>query len=392
MSLDLDKNGWKRVRLGQVICRSRKQINPLEGGTDRYVAGGHIDGESMTIERWGDVNDGQMGSTFRYVFTPGQILFVSARPYLRKTGVANFSGVVADKTYVLDAAPENGLLQSFLPFVLSSEPFVEYATTEATGSMNPRLLWGSLQRYEFDLPPLDEQKRIADLLWAVEYHRRSCTASLSAVEAAISDYCRYTYLRLDAGAPCVPITAIADLRMGRQKSPKYLTGNHATPYLRVANVGCLELELDQVEEMDFDVAERKKFALQTGDIVLTEGDIVSAMNVGRPALYRGEISPLCFQNTLIRLRPINDTVAEFLLALCEGMRLCGVFAGAASTTTVTHLGLRRLCEVKVPQVSAEAQESVADSLTRLLHARVAARSELAAIEKVRARISAELFA
>ena len=96
-----------------------------------------------------------MGSTFRYVFEPGQILFVSARPYLRKTGVVDFSGVVADKTYVLDALPENGLLQEFLPFVLASDPFIEYATAEATGSMNPRLLWGPLQRYEFDLPPLD---------------------------------------------------------------------------------------------------------------------------------------------------------------------------------------------------------------------------------------------
>ena len=31
--------------------------------------------------------------------------------------------------------------------------------------------WSDIERYEFDLPPLDEQKRIADLLWAVERHR-----------------------------------------------------------------------------------------------------------------------------------------------------------------------------------------------------------------------------
>ncbi|WP_447039998.1 restriction endonuclease subunit S [Streptomyces sp. DSM 118878] len=193
MTLLLDKPSWKRVRLGDVVRRSRKQVDPLEAGTDRYVAGGHIDSDAVTVERWGDPSDGQMGSTFRYAFEPGQILFVSARPYLRKMGVVNFSGVVADKTYVLDAVPENGLLQEFLPFILSSDRFVDYATSEATGSMNPRLLWGPFQRYEFDLPSLDEQERIADLLWAIERHRQavtglddpllSCQAPLLEVEA-----------------------------------------------------------------------------------------------------------------------------------------------------------------------------------------------------------------
>lgn len=171
MSLNLDRSTWKRVKLGDVVLRSRAQADPFKGQVDRYVAGGHIDTDSVIISRSGEVTDGQMGSTFRYAFQPGQVLFVSARPYLRKTGVPNFDGVVADKTYVLEAVPANGLLQDMLPFLLTSDRFVEYATQEATGSMNPRLLWGAMQRYEFDLPPLDDQKRIAGLLWAVERHQ-----------------------------------------------------------------------------------------------------------------------------------------------------------------------------------------------------------------------------
>lgn len=188
MRLDLEKSTWKHVRLGDVIRRSRKQLDPFEAGIDRYIGGGHIDGDSITIDRWGDPNDGQMGSTFRYVFEPGQTLFVSARPYLRKSGVVDFSGVVADKTYVLDAIPESGLLQEFLPFILASDPFIEYATAEATGSMNPRLLWGPFQRYELDLPPLDEQKRIADLLWAIERHRDVARSQTVALQTVRNEY------------------------------------------------------------------------------------------------------------------------------------------------------------------------------------------------------------
>lgn len=184
MTLDLDRSTWKRVRLGDVIRRSRTQVDPVAAGVERYVAGGHIDGDGLVIERWGAVGDGQMGSTFRYVFRPGQVLFVSARPYLRKVGIPQFGGVVADKTYVLDAVPVNGLLHEFLPFVLSSDRFVAFATAEATGSMNPRLLWGPLQRYEFDLPPLDEQERLADLLWATEREARALAAARDATRRA----------------------------------------------------------------------------------------------------------------------------------------------------------------------------------------------------------------
>ena len=131
MSLNLDRSTWERVKLGDVILRSRIQVDPVDGCVDRYVAGGHVDTDSVIIQRSGDVADGQMGSTFRYLFKPGQVLFVSARPYLRKVGVPDFAGVVADKTYVLDAAPDNGLLQDMLPFLLTSDRFVEYATQEA---------------------------------------------------------------------------------------------------------------------------------------------------------------------------------------------------------------------------------------------------------------------
>lgn len=184
MSFHLDTSDWKWVRLGDVLRRSRTQVDPLKEGVERYVGGQHIDGESITISRWGDPKDGQMGSTFRYVFSPGQVLFVSARPYLRKSGVVGFSGVVADKTYVLDAAPDSGLLQAFLPFVLAAEPFVKFASAEATGSMNPRLLWGGLQRYTFALPPVAEQKRLSDLLWAVERHREAAIAQVDALQRA----------------------------------------------------------------------------------------------------------------------------------------------------------------------------------------------------------------
>ncbi|MFC4148232.1 hypothetical protein ACFO0M_18420 [Micromonospora mangrovi] len=355
MSLNLDKSAWKRVRLGEVIRRSQTQVDPVSTGVERYVAGGHVDSEGVTIERWGQVGDGQMGSTFRYVFKPGQVLFVSARPYLRKVGVPDFSGVVADKTYVLDAIPENGLLQEFLPFLLSSEAFIEYATAEATGSMNPRLLWGPMQRYEFDLPPLEEQRRLAGLLWALERHWR---ATLAITEAAqdLLYRSRSEFFSDESGAVRAENAFL--ITIGRQRSPKHETGEHLVPYLRSANVTPSGIDINDVKAMNFSPEEQKKFRLEVGDVLVSEGS-ASPKAVGMPAVWNGEIaSPICFQNTLLRYRPITGvTLPGFVEQWCLWAFESGRFLNAASGTNIFHIGVRGASgmKVRVPRLEEQAE-------------------------------------
>ncbi|MER6607114.1 restriction endonuclease subunit S [Streptomyces sp. NPDC000927] len=370
MSLNLDKSTWKRVRLGDVIRRSRTQADPANGDVDRYVGGGHIDSDSVTIERFGDVNDGQMGSTFTYLFQPGQILFVSARPYLRKSGAVNFSGVVADKTYVLDALPENGLLQEFLPFVLASDHFIAFAAAEATGSMNPRLLWGQMQRYEFDLPPLDEQQRLGDLLWAVERDRQASAARMAGARALLMQ------LRSDAfgsEGPSAMASELFDITIGRQRSPKHEVGEHMVPYLRSANVTRDGVDLSDVKQMNFSPNEQAKFRLESGDVLVSEGS-ASATAVGMPAVWRGELAgAVCFQNTLLRYRAIDGvSLPGFVEHWCAWAFESGAFLRASSGTNIHHIGVKGASGMGVRRLPLEEQ-------SRFLARATAATSAVSAI-------------
>ncbi|MDT7722680.1 MAG: type restriction enzyme subunit [Mycobacterium sp.] len=269
-----------------MIRRSRTQVDPLEAGVERYVAGGHIDTDALTIDRWGNPSDGQMGSTFRYVFEPGQVLFVSSRPYLRKTGDVGFSGVVADKTYVLDAIPENGLIQRFLPLVLTSDPFVEYATAGATGSMNPRLLWGPLQRYELDLPTIAEQKRIADLLWAVERHRLSLEAQVALLTRARE---RCIESGLAGEVIFTSLGEAASVVSGVTVGPARRAMPDSAPYLRVANVQRGSLDLKEVKQIGATLVEIDNKGLRRGDVLVVEGH-ASVNEIGRAAIWNREPS------------------------------------------------------------------------------------------------------
>lgn len=159
-------DSWKWVRLGDVADRSRNQVES-QSSIVRYVAGGHFDEGVAEVTRFGVPEDGGMGSTFRYLFEPGDVLMVSASMYLRKVAVATFTGVVADKTYVIRTRNDSVLRQDFIPHVLLSDDFYEYSMRRASGSMNARLLWKPLADYEFALPPLEEQKRLVELFAAV---------------------------------------------------------------------------------------------------------------------------------------------------------------------------------------------------------------------------------
>lgn len=143
--------------------------------------------------------------------------------------------------------------------------------------------------------------------------------------------------------------------MGRQKAPKYERGVNPVPYLRVADVGILQLQILDPPSMDFSVEEVARYRLRRGDVLITEGDIVSAANVGRAAVFEDGPDPCCFQNTLIRLRPSEGVDPYFVVAMLEGARLAGVLAAAAGTTTVSHLGLKKLSGVSLPMAPLDEQ-------------------------------------
>jgi type I restriction enzyme, S subunit len=118
----------------------------------------------LHVRSWGNVAD---GTTFTRRCRPGQVLFGKRRAYQRKVAVAEFDAVVSGDIYVLAAKPER-LLPELLPFFCLSERFFDHAVGTSAGSLSPRTNWSNLARFEFDLPPLDQQRRIAELAWKIE--------------------------------------------------------------------------------------------------------------------------------------------------------------------------------------------------------------------------------
>ena len=158
-------NGWRTVRFGDVVRNvDVNERNPLENGLDRYVGLEHLDPESLHIKRWGSVED---GTSFTRKFVAGQVLFGKRRAYQRKAAVAGFDGICSGDILVFEPNDDQ-LIAELLPFIVQSDGFFEHALGTSAGSLSPRTKWKDLVAYEFALPPKDEQRRIADFLWAAD--------------------------------------------------------------------------------------------------------------------------------------------------------------------------------------------------------------------------------
>lgn len=181
MNLNLDKSSWKRVAFGDVIENVTERVDdPSKAGVDRYVGLEHLDPGVMTVQRW-DTPDKVEAQKLR--FQPGDVIFGRRRAYQKKVALAEFEGICSAHALVLRARPDY-IDPDFLPVFLSSDYFLDRAVEISVGSLSPTVNWRDLKVQEFDLPPLDEQKRIADLLWSTERALDAQRRLISAAETA----------------------------------------------------------------------------------------------------------------------------------------------------------------------------------------------------------------
>lgn len=158
---------------------------------------------------------------------------------------------------------------------------------------------------------------------------------------------------------------VAEVRLGRQRSPQLATGPRMRPYLRAANVGWDGLRLEDVKEMSFTQAESEVFELAHGDLLLSEAS-GSPGEVGKPAQYRNEIPGCCFQNTLIRVRLKAGFNPDYYEHFFRHQARMGRFASGSRGVGIHHLGQKALNEWRVPVPPSEEQNRIVAEIERQL--------------------------
>ena len=189
------RDGWKKYCFNQMAFNINEHVLPADAEGLPYVGLEHLDTDSLKIRRWGTPDEVEAQ---KLRFYSGDIIFGKRRFYQRKLAVAEFQGICSAHAMVLQAKPEV-VDPMFLPFFMQSETFYERAMAISVGSLSPTINWSMLAKQEFSLPPLEEQHRIADILWAVEEAIDEYLLAKAAISIAQKVFSKDQFVRLPHG-------------------------------------------------------------------------------------------------------------------------------------------------------------------------------------------------
>ena len=308
----------------------------------------------------GDLFEG-VETTFTKAFSKGQVLFGRRRAYLRKAAVAPFDGICSGDITVI--APKDNLSPRLLPFIIQNDALFEHAVTNSAGSLSPRVKWQSLSQFEFELPSIAKQEDLADILWTAQETRSHYRQLLTACDDVVKS--QFVEMFDKPGIPIKHLEDIADIQGGITKNKKREAMKLQLPYLRVANILPNELDLTEVKTIGLTEQEYEAVRLISGDLLIVEGN-GSDTQIGRSAIWNGQIDPCVHQNHLIRVRLRDEALPLYVqtfLSSSEGRRQ--IMAKAVNTSGLHTLSTRKIRSIEIPVPPFSLQREFADFATSI---------------------------
>lgn len=173
------------VKFGDVVKDVKVNVDRSNNPYEYYIAGDHMYTEDLTLRKKGVFATDDVGPAFIRIFKPGQVLYGSRRTYLKKVAVADFEGITANTTFVLETKDDDVFSQKLLPFLMLSDNFTKWSIKKSKGSTNPYVLFSDLADYEFELPSIKEQRVLADKLWAAYNLKEAYKKMNSAIDEMV---------------------------------------------------------------------------------------------------------------------------------------------------------------------------------------------------------------
>jgi type I restriction enzyme S subunit len=161
------------------------------------------------------------------------------------------------------------------------------------------------------------------------------------------------------------IGELFDIGAGKSVTPPARAGARSHPFLRTSNVFWGRIDVSDVSTMHFSDDEIETKALRKGDLLVCEGG-----DIGRSAIWNGELEQCGFQNHLHRLRAKHEDIVPLFVMyyLQAGFTQLGIYEGAGNKTTIPNISRSRLAALKVPIPPKPEQQKIAAVLWKMQRA------------------------
>ena len=350
------------VPLGELCEMDRQGLRPDDPIASElpFVGVEHVESESGAF----NFNNGsrigsQRSTTFR--FDDRHVLYAKLRPYLNKVATPEFVGRCS--TELVPLLPKDGVDREFIAYLLRRKGTVEYVMASVTGARMPRTDMKALMSLPVPFPPLDEQQRIVGILnqaAKIERLQKQVQERLREFTPALFVKTFGDHEQIGTKFPCLPLREAAAIASGATKGRR-INPKHAieVPYLRVANVQDGFLNLHEIKTIKIRHGEERKYALEPGDLIMTEGG--DSDKLGRAAVWNNELPYCAHQNHVFRVRPDREIVlTDYLRDVARSTYGKAYFLSVAKRTTgIASINKTQLGSFPVPIPPIELQNRYA---------------------------------
>ena len=364
--------GWAWTTLGQ-ITRDCDQRVPDANDEFRYVDIASVDRQSKAITAPQTLLGKEAPSRARKEIRHGDVLVSMTRPNLNAVAMVpeDLDRQIASTGFDVLRASEVDPRWVFN--AVRSQDFVERMSSLVQGALYPAVRSKDVRGYELPLAPLSEQKRIADKLDSVLARVDACRDRLDRIPALLKRFRQAVLAAATSGRltedwrvqeevatwdQSETLGSVGTVTGGLTKNAKRAEMPLQRQYLRVANVQTNQFDLDDVAMIGLTTAEFEKTRLQAGDLLIVEGN-GSLDQIGRVALWKGQIVDCSHQNHLIRWRAGPRLLAPFALYFLlspEGRRQ--IVDVASSTTGLHTLSISKVSRLRIPIPSLAEQHEI----------------------------------
>ena len=358
----------------QIAINSTAKKKPIDADKEHYIGLEHLDSDCLIVSRWG-AEVTPIGE--KLLMQKGDILFGKRRAYQRKVGIAPFDGIFSAHGMVLRPR-EDVVTKEFFPFFIASDQFMERAVRISVGGLSPTINWKDLKEQEFELPSLEEQRVLAEKLWAAyrlkESYKRLLTATDEMVKSQFIEMYHKTHNMQTLESVCAIIS--------KGITPKYVDFSSVA----VVNQACIQWDGQHLENIKYHNEEIlfKKRTLQTGDVLL---NATGTGTLGRCCVFNcpsndniyindGHVIALATDKSILlpevlnAYLSLNDTQAEIYRLYVTG------------STNQVDIVFSDIKKMKVPVPNIDDQISFVRILNQADKSKFELRKSIAAIDQV----------
>lgn len=373
-----------KVTLGEVAVECRESCRGDKSGLPA-VGLEHLTPGQIRLSSWAVNTE----NTFTKLFRRDDMLFGRRRAYLKKAAQAPFDGICSGDITVIRARPGK-LLPELLPFIIQNDDLFDFAVGRSDGSLSPRVKWENLKNYTFELPPLAEQKKLAEVLWSISDTIQAYQDLLTKTEELVQAW--FVEMFGDPATNPKGWTTKRLLSMGDCKNGMNFHAGDTGMKIHCLGVGDFKnlSVIDGTEHLpviSLNEAPSEESLLRDGDIVFVRSNGNKAL-VGRCLVVYPRSTPTTYSGFCIRYRLTSGEVdSAYLLWVLKMDSMRKKMAGRGAN--IQNLSQQVLAALDIPLPPIEFQKQFVAFVNQADQSKSALQRTITSLQETKRSLAAE---